>query len=108
MKPLDTPEALAPELAKVLEIVLTRGTTPPPSAREGAAVHVGVRNQKATPVRLIKLDPDGKRQQLGEMSTASQRLLRTQVGETWLVEDTQGNLLGHFIVPPKGARVKID
>ena len=39
---------------------------------------------------------------------ASQRLLRTHVGATCLIENTAGKPLGHFIVPPKGVRVKVE
>jgi arylsulfatase A-like enzyme len=107
-KPLETPEALAPELAAAPELRLSRDREAPPSAAEGAAVRVIVRNMTAKPVRLSWLDKDGDRHDRGEMAAASQRLLQTQVGETWLVEDAGGTTLGHFVVPPKGARVKVE
>jgi arylsulfatase A-like enzyme len=107
-EPLNTPEALAPELALAPRIRLTRDVEAPPSVAEGAAVPVIVRNMKSEPVRLLWLDPDGRRESRGEMAKASQRLLRTHVGATWLVEDAEGKLLGHFVVPPKGVQVKVE
>jgi hypothetical protein len=95
-------------LADAPELRLTPGGDAPPSAGEGAAVRVIIRNMTAKPVRLVWHDKDGRRHGRGEMAAASQRLLETQVGETWLVEDSQGVTLGHFVVPPKGARVKVE
>jgi len=107
-KPLETPETLAPELANAPQLRLTSGGNAPPSVPEGAAVRVIVRNMMSEAVRLVWLDAEGQRQDCGEMAVASQRLLETQVGETWLAEDLQGKALGHFIVPPKGAWVKVE
>lgn len=61
----------------------------------------------ADTVKLVWLDPDGVRHERGDMEAASQRLLETRVGATWLVLNAKGNPLGHFIVPPEGARVKV-
>jgi arylsulfatase A-like enzyme len=65
-------------------------------------------NKRQTSVRIAWLDESGARHDGAIVAGASRRLVRTQVGRTWLFLDDAGNVLGHLVAPDEPGRVHIE
>jgi len=76
----------------------------PPSNPEGNAFEVAFFNQSAHPVNLYWMDRDGTPKPFGTVPATQRRRQRTRPGAVWMITDTDGTPLGHFIVDDRSAR----
>ncbi|MFT6863906.1 MAG: arylsulfatase A-like enzyme [Akkermansiaceae bacterium] len=89
-------------------VQLTTTANPPPSRPSEDRALIGIRNSSDNHLDLIWIDLNGKGKSFGQVAKASNRLLKTKVGHTWLVQNKEGKSLGHLIVPKGGARLLIE
>lgn len=64
-------------------------------------------NQTEKPLMLRKLDENRRVVETVALAKASRRLVRTQAGFTWIIQDSQEEGLGFIVVPEKAGRVVI-
>jgi len=96
--------------AFVAEVELTpvAGAEIPRSKAGGEPVGLLFQNHRQTPVKIVRVDETGARQESFEIQGASRRLVQTANGHTWLILAENDKAIGHVVVPGKPTRVKIE
>lgn len=89
-------------------VKLTQEGSPPPSKTGTRSVALQIRNSSDEHLALFWITPDGTRKSFGKIAKASNRLLKTKAGHTWLLETSDGESLGHLTLPIAGARLVVE
>lgn len=89
-------------------LVKLRKTKAPPSQKDSVQVPLSIKNSSSEHLRLFWIDQQGERKPFGKIATASNRVVPTHVGHTWVIETRSGEALGYLVIPQKGARVIIE
>jgi arylsulfatase A-like enzyme len=79
----------------------------PASMPTTTAVTLLFQNQTEKSLMLRKLDENGRVVETVALAKASRRLVRTQAGFTWIIQDSQEEGLGFIVVPEKAGRVVV-
>ena len=79
----------------------------PASMPTTTAVTLLFQNQTEKSLTLRKLDEKSRVVETVALAKASRRLVRTQAGFTWIIQDSQEEGLGFIVVPEKAGRVVI-
>ena len=82
---------------------------PIPTAKPaGDYLNVTFVNRCPTTVELIWLGPDGTRKSYSTLKSEESFSIRTRPGAVWLLEDSEHNRLGHFVVESKGKSLQAE
>jgi arylsulfatase A-like enzyme len=84
-----------------------RGADVPPSQPDGNPFEVVFINNRPSSVNLAWMDRQGKPKSSGEIEAGNRKRQQTRPGAVWLVTDSNGELLGHFVVGDRAARAVI-
>jgi arylsulfatase A-like enzyme len=79
----------------------------PGSMPTTTAVTLLFQNQTEKSLTLRKLDEKSRVVETVALAKASRRLVRTQAGFTWIIQDSQEEGLGFIVVPEKAGRVVV-
>ncbi len=84
------------------------GEAPPPASKpEGGPFEVVFINESSRTVQLHWLDRQGSPKLYGEIPSGGRRRQQTRPGAAWLITDSEGEALGHFVVGDRGARAVV-
>ncbi|MDB4652787.1 sulfatase-like hydrolase/transferase [Akkermansiaceae bacterium] len=87
---------------------LNAKTKAPPSQKGSGPVPFAIKNSSSEHLRIYWIDQKGRRKAFGKIATASNRVISTKSGHTWVIETEKGESLGYLVIPKEGARVVIE
>jgi arylsulfatase A-like enzyme len=97
----------AVEAKELLELTQTPSAGCPPSKVSDHKVRVVFQNRKEAKVKLVWVDPAGKRHERKTMEGATRFLVDTFAGHVWLILDPSGKELGYFVIGQQSAQAPI-
>ncbi|MDG2399486.1 MAG: sulfatase-like hydrolase/transferase [Akkermansiaceae bacterium] len=89
-------------------VELDRKNKPPPSQKSFTRVPLAIKNSSSKHLRIFWINQQGQRKAFGKVATASNRIIPSHVGHTWVIETEKGGFLGYVVIPKKGARITIE
>lgn len=106
--PLKALDRARPKLDQAKLVELNPSPQTPPSQTSSKRAAFLLRNVSNQAIQLFWIDSQGERRAYGKIAKASERVMTTFVGHTWLIENLDGTTRGHFIVPENGAQILIE
>ncbi len=79
----------------------------PVSKPVGGTFDVVFINERAQPVDLLWLSPDGTPKSFGTIRSKTQKRRSTRPGAVWMIRDASQNTLGHFLVGDRSSKAVI-
>lgn len=89
-------------------VALDLKNKPLPSVKSSSQVPFAIKNSSSEHLRMFWVNPQGQRKAFGKVDKASNRIIQSKVGHSWVIENEKGKFLGSVIIPKKGARITIE
>ena len=89
-------------------VVLDRKNKPLPSRKSSTRVPFAIKNSSSEHLQIFWINQQGQRKAFGKVHKASNRIMQSHVGHSWVIENEKGKFLGSVIIPKKGARITIE
>ncbi|MDA7894735.1 hypothetical protein N9A98_04190 [Akkermansiaceae bacterium] len=89
-------------------VELDRKNKPLPSRKSSTRVPFAIKNSSSEHLQIFWINQQGQRKAFGKVHKASNRIMQSHVGHSWVIENEKGKFLGSVIIPKKGARITIE